>query len=79
MSAGDIWISIKANVTNRDPSNILFVELVAIDKDGFELDHVILKGYVEHNKTVILTKKTIMRYDSFKKIHKWICPDIGLY
>jgi len=75
-SSGDIWFSIKANIRNNTASAIRSTDLQAVDKDGFELYRVSLRGDLAPDKTDTWTRKTYMPVIDFERISQWrFLPD----
>lgn len=70
-SSGDIYYAIKATVKNNSDSPRVSVTLQAIDREGFEINDITLRGKIAQGSERILTDKTYMNHSDYKRIRKW--------
>ena len=76
-SLGYVWFGLQVEVENTGASRNIYVEIKALDGDGYPIKDFILSGYIEAGRRATLTKKSFMRPDEFGKIRKWACDDTG--
>ena len=68
----NVWISIKADVGSVEGyGGDVRITLQAVDREGFELKTVFLRGDIPPGETVVLSERTSIRRKLLKQIHKW--------
>jgi hypothetical protein len=70
-SSGDVWYAVKADIANHSDRALSGVELQGIDKDGYEVASVILKGNVGPGQRATLSDRTFIKHSDFKRIVQW--------
>lgn len=72
--------TIKCTVQNKSESaGEVFVTLQAVDRRGFELDEVLLRGDIRAKGKKTLSEKRRLSHDLYKKIAKWKVKDVNFY
>lgn len=64
-------LSVLANVTNDGESGNIMIEVIAVDKAGFQIGNAVLSGSVEQGKTRVLSTVTQMQKEVFESIDHW--------
>ncbi len=64
-------LTVKAFVTNNSETEGVAIDVVAVDKNGFELQNATLTGSVEPGKTRVLIGVVKIPKDVYNEIVKW--------
>ncbi len=68
----NLWVSVKADVKSVDGySGYVRIYLQAVDREGFQLQKIYLKGNINAGESIALSERTYMQNKLYKKIHKW--------
>lgn len=77
--SGDVTFAIAVDVTNNTQQAIeAFVDLQAVDSDGFELTDLTLRGSLGPGETKRLSDQTYMPERDYRAIAKWQVEDAGI-
>lgn len=77
--SGDVSYAIAVDVTNNTQQAVeAFVDLQAVDSDGFELTDVTLRGSLGPGETKRLSDQNYMPHRDFLAIAKWQVEDAGI-
>ena len=68
----NLWVSVKAHVASVDGySGYVRIYLQAVDREGFGLQKISLRGNVDAGQSIVLSERTYMENKLYKKIHEW--------
>lgn len=64
-------LSVFAGVTNNGESRTVVIEVIALNKEGFQLGNAVLNGPVEKGRTRMLSSVIQMQKEDFENINRW--------
>ncbi len=64
-------VSVLANVSNEGESGNIMIEVVAVDKVGFQVGSAVLSGPVDQGKPRVLSTIIQMQKEVFESIDHW--------
>ena len=77
---GNINVSVKADVTNFGKKGQVLVKVVAVDRDGYELDSLHLPiTFMDTRDNKEITSVTILKTQVNARIKEWIAKDAIKY
>ena len=68
---GWVDVAIKATIENQSDDEDVMVEIQGVDREGFEVESVVLSGRVPIGKSKVLTTKESIEKSLFKMITLW--------
>ncbi len=67
----NVLVTLKAHVTNHGASDDFTIDVVGVDKEGYELQTVKMSGHVGGGETKVFLEQIKMPKKVFKQIVKW--------
>ena len=64
-------IAVNAVVTNHGPTGDIIVDIIAVDKDGYQLEKITLRGRVKQGKTKVLVDMMKISKNLYQQIAGW--------
>lgn len=64
-------LSVLARVTNAGASGNIVIEVIAVNKDGFQVGSAVLSGPVEQGQTRMLSTVIQMQKENFENVDHW--------
>lgn len=78
-SIGNVWVSLQADVTNYGPNGTVFVDLVAKDSNGYEIDNSLVSARLDTRENKMLTTLKPVRNSIYANIREWAVKSVRRY
>lgn len=75
-SYGYVTYSLKIDATNPGPKGVLYVKVVAKNRDGHQLDFLYLSGLVNQGDTRTFTNTKMLSYDLASRLYTWEIDEV---